>query len=267
LAFMKTRMINLILGCALGAGLMASRGAFASGSDEMTKALVGSTVLELPATAAGLVAKASAATKQSVAAAVVKAALGVNPSAAVAVVAAVAHENPGTAPVVAVTAATLQHKRIDLIAKAAVHAAPSEAAKIVGALIKEFPQDYGIIAIAAAEGAPSAGGEILAVVGDYVPALQPAIKGGVAASFAANNGNVPVEAILAQSYNQALTSGAVARPALVSPTPTMPQASGVPSLSAPTQGPPYVPIVGPIINYGPNQITPQVPGGRTYSSP
>jgi hypothetical protein len=205
---MKTKIISLISGVALIAGLAVSPAALASDSTDVTKALAGSTVLELPAKAADLVAKASAASKQNAAAAIVKAAVGVNPSAAVAIVSAVARENPATAPVAAVTAATLQHKRIDQIAKAAVAAAPSMAAKIVGALIKEFPQDYGVIAIAAAEGAPSAGREILAVVADYVPALQPAIQGATA-NFAANDGSVPVQAILSQSYNQALTSGAV----------------------------------------------------------
>ena len=101
-----------------------------------------------------------------------------------------ARENPAAAPVAAVTAATLQPKRIAQIAKAAVAAAPSEAAKIVAALIKEFPQDYGVIAIAAADGSPSSGRAILGVVAEYVPALQSSIEGATA-KFAANNGAIP----------------------------------------------------------------------------
>jgi hypothetical protein len=203
---MKAKITRVISSVALIAGLGVSPSVLASNSADVTKALAGCTALELPARAANLVAKASAADKQNVAVAVVKAAVGLNPSAAVAIVSTVARDNPATAPLAAVTAATLQHQRIDLITKAAANAAPSEAARIVAALIKEFPRDYGVIAIAAAEGAPSAGREILAVVADYVPALQAPILASTAA-FAANNGNVPVQAILSQSYNQALTSG------------------------------------------------------------
>ena len=257
----------------MAAGLLVSPSAFASASDEVTKALAGSSVLERPAKAADLVAKASAATKQDMAVSVVKAAVGLNPSAAVAIVSAVVRENPSVAPVAAVTAATLQHNLLEVITKAAVEAAPSEAAKIVAALIKEFPKDYGVIAIAAADGSPSSGRAILAVVADYVPALQPSINGSTA-NFAANSGNVPVAAILSQSYNQALASGAVvstttpaslARPA-TTPAVTI-AGSGVPSLSPPTLGPPYTPITGPVANYGPGQIIVSQPGGRNYSPP
>jgi hypothetical protein len=203
---MKTSIISMISGVALITGFALSPVALASDSTAVTKALAGSTAVELPAKAASLVANASGVNKQNVTVAVVKAAVGVNPSAAIAIVSAVAHENPATAPFAAVTAVTLQHQRIDKLTKAAAAAAPSEAAKIVAALIKEFPKDYGVIAVAAAEGAPSAGRDILAVVADYVPALQPAIQA-VIAKFAAKDGNVPVQAILSQSYNQALTSG------------------------------------------------------------
>jgi hypothetical protein len=264
---MKTRILGIISGVALIAGLTGSPAVLASDSPDVTKALAGSTALELPAKAASLVAKATAADQQNVAAAVVKAAIGVNPPAAVAIVAAVAHENPAAAPAAAVAAATLQPKRIDQIAKAAVAAAPSEAARIVAALIKEFPQDYGIIAMSADEGAPSAGREILAVVADYVPALQPSIQSATA-SFAANDGNVPVQAVLSQSYNQTLSSGAAVRtpvPAML--TVTTPATAGAPSVSDPTIGPPYTPVGTTINNISPGQITPQQPGGNNYSSP
>jgi len=274
---MKTRIISLMNGMALIALLAVSPATLASDSADVTKALAGATALELPAKAASLVAKASPADKQNVAVAVVKAAIGVNPTAAVVIVSAVARENPDMAPVSAVTAATLQPKLIEQITKAAVAAAPSQAARIVAALIKEFPKDYGVIAIAGDESAPLAGRDILGVVADYVPALQPAIQGATA-GFAANDGNVPVQAILSQSYNQALASGAVTTiriPATLAPA-TLASSSAAPSgvtaplvrpmLSSPVLGPPFTPVTT-ITNIGPGQTMPQQPGGRNYSSP
>jgi hypothetical protein len=286
---MKTTIVSVIKTTALMAALAVSPGAFASNSTDMAKALAGSSALELPAKAASLVAKATAVNKKDVTIAVVKAAIGVNPSAAVAIVSAVARENPAVAPVTAVAAVTVQHKKIDLITKAAASAAPAQATNIVAALIKEFPQDYGVIAIAASEGAPSASRDILAVVADYVPALQAAIQGSIA-GFSANDGRVPVQAILSQSYNKALTSGTVVRlqiPANMSQNDnqnvitggfasakgssgyvqTTPGTTGAPTLSPPTIGPPYQPIPGQITTIGPGQITIQQPGGHNYSAP
>jgi hypothetical protein len=257
---MKTiKMIGLVNSAVLIAGLAISPAALASNSTDAAKALAGSTALELPAKAADLVAKASAADRQNVAAAAVKEAFELNPSATVAVVAAVARENPATAPVAAVTAVTLQHKRMDQITKAAVAAAPSQATKIVAALIKVFPREYGVIAVAAAQGAPSAGREILSVVAEYVPAMQTYIQSAIAA---ANDGNLPIQAILTQSYNLAVSSGAV----VPAPTPTT-SAGDTPSLSPTVISTPFTPPPNPIITIGPGQTTNQVPGGRKYSSP
>lgn len=116
---MKNNLISLVSRMTLIAGLAVSLPVLASNSADLNKALAGSSAVELPAKAADLVAKASAADKQKVAAAVVKAAVGVNPAAVVAIVSAVARENPSAASVTAVTATTLQHKRIGQIAKAA----------------------------------------------------------------------------------------------------------------------------------------------------
>jgi hypothetical protein len=264
---MKTKMITLVSCAALVAGLSISPAVLASNSTEVAKALAGTAVLELPAKAASLVAKASPEDKQNVAAAAVKAAIGLSPSAAVAVVSAVARETPAVAPVAAVTAATLQHKRIDLFTKATVAAAPTEASKIVAALIKEFPQDYGVVAVAAAQSAPSAGREILAAVAEYVPALQASIQNAIA-GFGANDGNLPIQAILLQSYDQAVTSGAVAS-AKVSTAlaPTTSATSGGPSLSPTVINAPFTPPTGPITTIDPSQTAPQAPGGRNYSSP
>jgi hypothetical protein len=303
---MKIKIISVISGVALLSGLVISPVASASGSVDVAKNLAGSSALELPAKAANLVAKASAAEQKDVAIAVVKTAVGLNPAAAVAIVAAVVRENGTVAPAVAVTAATLQPKRIGMITKAAAVAAPSQAARIVAAMIKEFPRNYGIIAISAADGAPSAGREILAVVADAVPALQASIQA-AASHFSANGGNVPVQAILSQSYNQALSSGAVVAtqiPATLAPgapnydtvvfggagggrlsttpmtiaqnTPTLastvPMITVIPSFSPPTVSGPtlgnsFTPISGTPTTYNPSQTTGETTGGRNYSPP
>jgi hypothetical protein len=296
---MKTELMNMVGSVVLIAGLASSPAAWASNSPDVAKALAGSTALELPAKAANLVANASASDRQNVTASVIKTAVGINPAATVAIVSAVAGETPTVAPLAAVTAVTLQHKQLDRITKAAAVAASTEAPKIVAALIKEFPQDYGTIAISAAEGAPLAGREILAVVADYVPALQTSIQTATS-HFSANDGNIPVQAILSQSFSQAVTSGAVvsstvpttylsqapvaanaagtmrvqatlaqSTPAV---TPTVPAATpsarlSAPKLSPPSFGPPFtIPGSSPT-TYGMGSTMIEQPGGRNYSSP
>ena len=157
------------------------------------------------------------------------------------------------APVVAVTAVTLQHKQIGLITKAATAAAPSEAAKIVAALLREFPKDYGVIAIAASEGAPSAGREILAVVAEYVPGVQALIQSAA--------GNVAVQAII----SQALASGVVATTV---PQPTQPAGPTAPVFSPPTITPGgFQPYTGTVTTYTPSQYVDVPTGGQGYAQP
>jgi len=258
-----TKMTSLVSSAVLIAGLAISPGATASNSADVAKALAGSTAFELPSKASGLVAKATSGDKQNVAAAAVKEAIGLNASASIAIVTTVVRENPSTAPVVAVTAATLQHKRIDQITRAAVSAAPSEVTRIVAAMIKTFPRDYGIIAVAAAEGAPSAGREILAVVAERIPALQTYIQNAVA-GFADNQANLPIQAILTQSYNQAVSSSAGGS-VVSAPAPTA--SDSTPSISPTIINAPFTPPSGTITTIGPGQTTNQVAGGRKYSSP
>jgi hypothetical protein len=268
---MTNKINNLVSSVALIAGLAVSPFAFASTAIDVSKDLAGATAQELPAKAAGLVAKAAATEKQEVATAVVKAAIELNPASVVSIVSAMSRENPSTAPVVAVNAVALQHKRIGMIAKAAAAAAPSEASKIAAALIKEFPRDYGVIALAVSEGAPKSGREILAVVADYVPALQPYIQATLA-SFAATDGNIPIQAILSQSYNQALASGVVM--ASVAPnsatrgatySQTVPSTAGgvtfsPPVLAGPVLGPPFTGSSNTMVaTYTTNNITNEGP--------
>jgi hypothetical protein len=203
---MKMKIVSVLSGVTLLAGLAMSPVANAENSPDVSKVLAGSSALELSAKSASLVAKASASDKKDVAVSVVKTAVAMNPAAVAAVVSAVVRESQENAPVVAVTASKLQPKRIGQIAKAAAAAAPTQAARIVAALVREFPRNYGMIASAAAAGAPMAGREILAVVAESVPALQASIQT-ASARYSANELNLPVQAILSQAISTQVTAG------------------------------------------------------------
>jgi predicted metal-dependent enzyme (double-stranded beta helix superfamily) len=248
---MKIKTINLISGVALVAGLAVSPGAFASNSPDVTKALADSTALELPTRAANLVAIASPIDRQHVAVTVVKAAIGMNPNATVSIVSTMSFKNPSVAPTIAVTAATLQHKRIGLITKAAIAGAPSEVLKIVAALLKEFPQDYYAVAVAAAESAPASGREILLLVADSVPSLQYSIQSAIA-GIAPNSAVVPVQAILSQNGGGS------------APTVTTPVA---PTVSQPTLAPPFTTPTGVVPTVSISNTSQRPPGTRPYPAP
>src|ERR1035441_7746610 len=127
LTAMKNKVISLMSGLAMVAGLAVGPAVLASNSADVTKALAGSTALELPAKAANLVAKASTADKKNVAVAAVKAAVALDPSAVTTILSAVARENPAMAPVAAVTAG------------AARALAPSAVTTMVSAVARENP--------------------------------------------------------------------------------------------------------------------------------
>ena len=247
----------------------------ASESTDFTKILAGTSIVEMPAKAASLVAKADTQqNRKNVTIAVVKAAARLNPTALVAVVGAISRAEPDMAPVAAVTAAQLQHKQLALITKAAAEAAPSQAGNIVAALIKEFPSQYGLIAISASEGAPLAGKEILEVVADYVPALQAGINSALSAYPSSSTQSqavpatslsmtLPVAAILVQA-----SGGPAVAPTRVTVLNSQ-RAASPPAIPAggPTIGPPFTPIPGPVTTLGPGDTVPQTPGGRNYASP
>jgi len=272
---MKNTKINLISSVAIVVGLAVSPAGHALDSADASKALAGSSALELPGKAADLVAKASSADKQSVAVAAVKAAVALNPSATVAIVSAMVRETPAAAPVIAITATTMQHKRMGLIVKAAASAAPSEAAKIVAAMLKEFPREYGIIALAAAQGSPKSGLEILAVVGNSNPSLQPYIQAATA-KIASTDGEMPVQAILNQSYDQALAFGAISpagqsKDITLAQTPTTGNSLPIfsPVLDGPTLVPPFSTNIQNtnVITTNSSTVVTQTTGSRPYGSP
>jgi len=248
---MKNKIVSLISGLSLVGGLAVSPAVFASNTADVSKALVGASAVDLPGKAADLLAKAPAADKASVAVAAVKAAVKLNPAITAEIVSALVRVSPDNAPVVAVTAVTLQHKQIGMITKAATSAAPTEAVKIVAALLKEFPKDYGVIAIAASEGAPTASREILAVVAKAVPSMQ---------AFVQSDANSSDVAVL---VSQSVAADPSANGA--TPQPSQPVA---PLLSGPTITPGgFQPFFGTPTSITPAQLTTVPTGGRGYAGP
>jgi hypothetical protein len=215
---MKNKIVSLISGLTLVVG----SAAFASNSADVTKALAGSPAKEIPAKVASLVTA-----------------------------------DPASAPIIAVTAAKMQHKQIALITKAAVAADSADAGKIVSAMIKAFPKQYGAIAIAASKAAPSASKDILIAVEENVPSLQNSIQAALA-----NNTDVSVQSVM----DQASISGVASQPTQVSGS-TGPQYS--PADPPPTIGSSFVPFPGTPASFTPNSTGYQnVPtGGQGYPSP
>jgi len=267
---MKTKIVNLCSAVAVSAGLLSGQALLAS---DYSTTLAGASVLELPAKAASLVA--TSADHKATAEAVVRAAVSLQPTCTTAIVGAVARASHDSASAAAVAAASVQPSQVAAIVKATTAAAPDQASKVVAALIRAYPSQYGAIAVAASEASPQQARQILSAVADSVPVLQGSISSSEAA-YAANNQMLPVRAILVQSYNSALTSGAVTTPAsstvasTVSPAATgfQPTQTGT-VIAPPTVGPPFALFPGSVTDFGPGNTTPQVPGGggRPYASP
>ena len=210
-----------------------------------TKSFQNVSAAELPATAAGVVARASAKEREATTEAVVKAAVGLNPASAPAIVGAIARTTPDMAATAARVAAALQPKQAGAIARAAAEAAPSMAGRIVEAVCKVVPSAFREVANAVAQVVPKANSEIL----DGVASALPSMKGAIAqAQGRAGSGN-SVDSVL-QSANQIST-------------PTTPTVS---SFRGPMISGPYVPITTPPTNAPPGSgIVP--PGGRNYARP
>lgn len=280
---MKMKTVKVVSGAMLLSGFLSSSLVLASSSADLTKSLASSSITELPAKAAGLVANAAPAERNGVAMEVVRAAVQMNPASVVAIVSAVAHENPANASSAALAASTLQPNRIGLITKAAAAAAPAQTARIVAALIKQFPKEYGVISSAAVAGAPLASREVLTVVGANIPALRPSIQASLARS--SDLSVLPVQSILTESYNQAIAAGAVislqvgaaqvgasvgASPQPVAYVPassaSLPTIAG-PSDSGPVLGPPFTGSTSSPTTYTSSDTTTESSGGRGYASP
>ena len=266
---MKTKIVNLCSAVAVSAGLLSGQALLAS---DYSTTLAGASVLELPAKAASLVA--TSADHKATAEAVVKAAVSLQPTCATAIVGAVARASHDSASAAAVAAASVQPSQVAAIVKATTAAAPDQASKVVAALIRAYPSQYGTIAVAASEASPEQSRQILSAVADSVPVLQSSISSSETA-YAANNQMLPVRAILVQSYNSALASGSVTTPASSTSSTVSPAATGFQPtstgtvLAPPTVGPPFALFPGSVTDFGPDQTTPQVPGGggRPYASP
>lgn len=211
---------------------------------------------EMPILAARLVKEAGARDREATTVTVIKAALAVNPAAASLVVGAIARAVPEMASVAAETAALEQPKQAGTIAKAASAAAPAKAGRVVSAVCGVVPRQYRSVAVAAAEGAPTAGKDILRSVGAVRPELKPYIEREVAGYglTVPPVGTTLDLAAMAQAKNAYTTeAGAVAA---TDPAPASP--GGLPAIP---------PVVTPG-HSAPQSNDPGGPiGGRNYARP
>lgn len=214
---------------------------------EFTSALEKIPAAELPAAAAGLVAKAPENDREATAEAVVKAAVGLNPASAPAIVGAIARAVPDVAATAAKVAAELQPKQAGAIARAAAAGAPEKAGKIVESVCRVVPPAYREVASFVAQVAPKANAEIL----DGVALALPSMKGAIVQSQSRAGSGSSVDAIL-QAANPPQPT-----------TPPMPTVSGV---RGPSIGGAFVPLPGGVTNAPPSGGN-VPPGGRNYARP
>lgn len=255
---MKTKLARIFSLVVCGGALAGSQPLIASQTVDFTKSLSVVPVAQMPATAAGLVGKAAAAERQTVAAEVVSAAVSLTPASAPAIVSAVAREDASVAPIAAVTAASLQHKQLAMIARAAVKAAPAAATKIVAALIKEFPNDYPMIAVAAADGSPLAGRPVLAAVAANVPAAGEKFQRAVSVIGGGEE----------YSEGSSMTEISMTTKPVLEMSGQFTLGTLTPSISGPTVGnPPYVPVPGNPKTLTTASTSGELPGKRPYASP
>jgi hypothetical protein len=164
--------------------------------ESLKKNLKAVPVLEMPATAAGLVSAATTDEREATAMAVIQAAAELRPAAIVSVVGAVVRALPDSASAIAATAAAKQPKQAGAIAKAAAAAAPGQAAKVVWAVCRQVPTQYNVVAVAVFQAVPGAGREILSAVSLAVPSLKPFID---RASTDSSGHALPVPTVIAET--------------------------------------------------------------------
>jgi hypothetical protein len=197
---------------------------------------------EVPARAAALVAKATAAELDGVTVEVVRVAVKAHPTVAPAIVGSIAKQCPAAAATAAATAAQLQPKQAKAIAQAAAAAAPAHAGAIVTALCKALPSAYREVALAVASAVPSATAEILAGLTEGLPTIKTA-----------------VDSVVASYSGQAPSVAAV----LDRVVPTTPVGSS--DLRGPTIAAPFIILSGTPTNAPPGTDVPA--GGRDYARP
>jgi hypothetical protein len=251
--------------------VVVSAGAAWAGDSPQVKSAVKTlravSAIEMPATAAKLVAQAQADQREAVAGSVTTAALQVRPTSALAVVGAIARLAPEAAAPTVVKAATLQPKNLSDIVSAAASAAPGQVAKIVEALCKVMPTKYALIATAAAKAVPTAAKEIVAAVTAAVPNLRPFVNRATS-DFGGQDAGVA----LLMSRTEALVD-ATAKAGHTTPEQLLAGGNPPPVVAAlgpPVVQPPFTPLPpGEIPGETTRNKTRVVPpgGGRDYSRP
>jgi hypothetical protein len=208
-----------------------------SGNNKYTAILLSSTVAEMPAKAADLVAHADPSQLEKTTVAVVKAAVGLNPAAAANIVGNISRLVPSMAATAAATAAGLVPHLAASIARAAAAVVPAKAGAIVEAVCRVVPAAYPNVATAVAQVAPSAGKDILAGIAVAIPALKTSVD---QALVAYDSGTQPAvsDAVLGMG-------GANPLPPVVFAA--SPSSGGSVNLlpQGPSSGPPGTTIVGP----------------------
>jgi hypothetical protein len=162
----------LVVAGALVFGRSGKPGSLDSG---LYSSLVAVPVLELPQTAAQLVAQA--ADKEARAVEVVRAVATMSqPDMLPFVVSAICRVAPEVAATTAATAVSLQPNEALPIAQSALTAAPAMVGAIVEAVCRQSPQYHSYVALLAAQEVPAARYQILLAVSDSVPALAPHLE-------------------------------------------------------------------------------------------
>jgi hypothetical protein len=131
--------------------------------------------LELPATAAELVAQAKFRDRKEIAVEVVRLAVRLNPTAAAAVVSAMGSVAPEFLADIAGTAVSERAEVLSQVVTAAVSVRPSAAHEIVIAVCHVAPREYPRAALAASCASAEASRQILKAVGEIEPELRPFI--------------------------------------------------------------------------------------------
>ncbi len=170
-------LVALLVASSASSGLLAANGKVVSPSAAVV--LGRATVLERPAAAAQLVARANRANKEAVALEVVASIAKTDPDLLAAVVGAVVSEVPNAAAKVASTAARLAPDRLFDIAKAAVSTAPRKSEDVALALAALQPKELLKICLAIGEGAPSEAARVIIPLARAFPLQSGVIYSGL----------------------------------------------------------------------------------------
>jgi hypothetical protein len=144
-------------------------------TNQVLQALRHAPALELPATAAELVAKAKFRDRKETAVEVARLAIRLNPAAAAAVVNGIGSVAPDFVADIAGTVVSERAEVLSQVVTAAVCVRPSAAHEIVIAVCRVAPREYPRAALAASCASAESGRQILKAVAEIEPELRPFI--------------------------------------------------------------------------------------------